>query len=1278
MSKVASLLDPVLAHPSFQVVWRFLDEAAPPSKETLTLSGLNPTAKALVVAGLAHAIARPLLVLTSDDESADRLARAATTFLAWLGDQKIAVGVLPEFDCGPYEGRSPHAEIAERRAIALWKIARGETRVLIAPVTAALGRFRDASFYRSLALELKPGDEVSLDDLAEHLEAIGYERAEPVVEVGQFSWRGGIADVFPPDTLNPIRIEFFGDQIESFRAFDPATQRSQTKVASALLLPLAENARSPKLFHDLVNVLARRSPVPRAGEPEWADEYSVPFPGWEFFTPLVVPHPKSLLALFARPVVIWDEGLARGQQISGVLQSWEAAHDEIRDIVPPRPRLEEILLTETEFEEMVGKAPQVNLRALSVARGPSFVAGEEESEARGEEKPEARSQKSEEKTESAISATDNRQPTTDYQLQTEPAPKFHGDVKAFAADLRNRLDRRENVLLVPPTNGKADRLREILDEYQIPFSMLAAPVGAPSVEKPPGPSSSIAEPAAIPLVNRQSAVADQGASHAAEPTAPTGDLTESGPSAIGKSAIGNEPSSEFRDSSSGLRRPSFVNILRGELDEGVVLPDIGLALISDADLFGEFAWSAPARRGRLSAASFISDLSDLKVGDYVVHVDHGVALYRGLRQIAVEGAARDFMLLTYQEDAKLYVPLERLDLVEKYRAGGDGARPVLDRLGGGTWARTKTRVKRALRDMAEELLRIYAERKMRAGTAFSPDTPWQNEFEGAFEFEETPDQLTALKEIKRDLESPQPMDRLLCGDVGYGKTELAMRAAFKVVQDAKQVAVLAPTTVLAFQHYNTFRQRLSAFPVRIEMLSRFRSPAENKKMAAEIEAGRVDIAIGTHRLLSKDVKFHDLGLLVVDEEQRFGVAAKEKLKTFKASVDVLTMSATPIPRTLNMSLGGLRDLSVIETPPRGRLAIQTVVAPFGPGIVQSSILEEMRRQGQVFFVHNRVDTIFKMAAWIQELVPTARIGVAHGQMSEGELEKVMLKFIRDEYDVLVSTVLIENGLDIPRANTLVVNHAERFGLADLYQLRGRVGRSNRRAYAYLLIPSEETLTPIAQRRLAALKEFSDLGAGFRLAALDLELRGAGNLLGAEQSGDLNSVGFDLYLKMLEEAVEELKGNAPKVEVRTTLNLGFDIKIPDRYITDESQRLRMYKRISSLTGQDERDVIEQELVDRYGPIPPSVENLLRYALLKSVAEAMLVQSIERKADELWLKFHHDAPVSAEKLKQFMRRHKEATLRPDGVLRFRLGPAVHPGPQDGDLPQRIQVVLQELHA
>ena len=685
-------------------------------------------------------------------------------------------------------------------------------------------------------------------------------------------------------------------------------------------------------------------------------------------------------------------------------------------------------------------------------------------------------------------------------LLTQPPPKYQGRVKELVEDLRVRMKRGESVIFVVPTSGKVDRLREILKDYEIPFDPTVAMEKDNSTTRP---SSSDHPITRLPLCSSREA----------------------------------------------------------RFAKGVAFPELKQLWLADADLFGGFDWAARGRRERSGISSFISDLSDLKVGDYVVHIDHGIGIYQGLRQLAVAGAARDFMLLTFQDEAKLYVPLERLDLVEKYRSH-EGAKPPLDRLGGASWERTKTRVKRALRDMAQELLQLYAERKMRGGVAASADTPWQREFEDAFEFEETPDQLTALADIKRDLESPEPMDRLLCGDVGYGKTELAMRAAFKLIQDGRQVAVLAPTTVLAFQHYTTFRQRLAAFPVRVEMLSRFRTAAEQKKIIADAEAGRVDILIGTHRLLSKDVRLRDLGLLIVDEEQRFGVAAKEKLKKMKSGVDVLTMSATPIPRTLHMSLGGLRDLSVIETPPRGRLAIQTTVAPFNQALIQSAIMQEMQRQGQVFFVHNRVESIFQMAALLQRLLPTARIGVAHGQMGEKELERVMLKFMRAEYDVLVATALIENGLDIPRANTIIVNHADRFGLADLYQLRGRVGRSNRRAYAFFLIGSEDTLTPIARRRLAALKEFSDLGAGFRLAALDLELRGAGNLLGAEQHGHLNAMGIDLYLKMLEQTVEELKGAPAKIEVRTSLNLGLDIKIPDPYIPDENQRLRMYKRISS--------------------------------------------------------------------------------------------------------------------
>ena len=1157
-------------------------------RQDVSLAGLTRTGKALAIAGLAHKLDHPLVVLTSSNETADELCQATATFLKWLGMRPASatVGVLPALDCAPYDGRSPHAEISERRAVSLWNIARGHTRILFVPLSAALGRFRDRSYYSSLALELKPGDELSMDDLVEHLAGVGYERGEPVREVGQFSVRGGIMDVFPPDAPWPFRIEFFGDSIESLREFDPDSQRSRQpgtgrqSPTSAQLLPLSESRRSTQLFEAISRALVERARARSKerrrrqidAEPSWAPSFSREFPGWEFYLPLAEERSETLLSLFDNPVLIRDEPTERDRQLHKILENLQSRYDEVRDVEPPPPRPGEVFLSEEESVSALEKSPAVGLKELAL-------------QAEGE-----------------------------FALSAQTSPKFHGDVKALAEDLGARLERREVVALVLPTGGKLDRMREVLTEYKLPFETLS-------------PDSTAAETAAV------------------------------------SATAANDSTRETT---------SCVFLVRGEMDSGVIFPEQRLALITDLDIFGGFAWGAPARKERTAASSFISDLSDLKAGDYVVHTDHGIGLYHGLRQLDVGGAARDFMLLTYQDDARLYVPLERLDLVEKYRGGGDGAKPHLDRLGGLTWSRTKTRVKRALRDMAEELLRVYAERKMRGGVAYSADTPWQMEFEDAFPYEETPDQITSLTDLKRDLESPQPMDRLLCGDVGYGKTELAMRAAFKVAQDGKQVALLAPTTVLAFQHYNTFRQRMAPFPIRVEMLSRFRTGAEQKKVIEDTEAGRVDIVIGTHRLLSKDVAFRDLGLLIVDEEQRFGVSAKEKLKKLSAGVDVLTMSATPIPRTLHMAVGGLRDLSVIETPPRGRLAIQTIVAPFSDGLVQSAILQEMQRGGQVYFVHNRVESIFSMAALIQRLVPTARIGVAHGQMGEKELEKVFLRFIQGEYEVLAATALIENGLDIPRANTLIVNHADRFGMADLYQLRGRVGRSNRRAYAYFLIPAEDALTPIARRRLAALKEFSDLGAGFRLAALDLELRGAGNLLGAEQSGHLNAIGIDLYLQMLEEAVQELKGVPAKPEVRTTLNLGLDIRIPEGYIPDENQRLRMYKRISSLPAPEARDELESELADRFGPVPPSVSNLLSYAQLKSVAERTLVQSVERKGDEVWVRFHEQAPIHATKLAQFVRRHRGAHLRPDGTLRFRLRVA------EQSLPAQIVNALREVRA
>ncbi|MBA2493544.1 MAG: transcription-repair coupling factor, partial [Acidobacteria bacterium] len=654
------------------------------------------------------------------------------------------------------------------------------------------------------------------------------------------------------------------------------------------------------------------------------------------------------------------------------------------------------------------------------------------------------------------------------------------------------------------------------------------------------------------------------------------------------------------------------------------------------------------QRPKTKTAAFVSDFRDLKAGDFVVHVDHGIGRFEGLQTLETGGIFREFMLLMYAENAKLFVPVERLDLVSRY-SSGEGITPTLDRLGSISWQKTKAKAKRAMRNMADELLRLYAERKLVPGFAFSADTPWQKEFEDAFPYQLTTDQAAAIEDSKMDMQTAVPMDRLVIGDVGYGKTEVAMRAAFKAVMDGKQVAILTPTTILAYQHSETFKQRFAAFPVSIELLSRFRSPKEQKEVVAKSEKGEVDILIGTHRILSNDVKLPKIGLVVVDEEQRFGVAHKEKLKQLKKKVDVLTLSATPIPRTLNMSLLGMRDMSVIETPPRDRLAINTQVVQFSEGVIKSAIELELARNGQIFFIHNRVETIEAIAAHIQKIVPNARIAIGHGQMNEKVMENIMLDFVDYKYDVLVATTIIENGIDIPRANTIIINRADNYGLSQLYQLRGRVGRSNRRAYAYLLIPSELELTPIARRRLSAIREFSDLGAGFRIAALDLELRGAGNILGGQQSGQLDALGFDLYTKMLERTIQELKGESIEDETSVSINLGVDVSIPNDYINETSQRLRTYKRISSADSEETLRRIYAEIQDRYGKMPESVENLFEYARLRKSAELMHVVSVDKTKDGFAVKLGENAKVAPEKLMDFLAANEGSLFSPSGILK-----------------------------
>jgi transcription-repair coupling factor (superfamily II helicase) len=709
-----------------------------------------------------------------------------------------------------------------------------------------------------------------------------------------------------------------------------------------------------------------------------------------------------------------------------------------------------------------------------------------------------------------------------------------------------------------------------------------------------------------------------------------------------------------------------VRLRVGALSTGFELPGPGLRVLADGDVFPEEVHFH--RRGRrLTARGFLSDFRDLKIGDLVIHQDHGIGRFEGLETLALAGLERELMVLVYQGGDKLKVPVDAFDRVQKY-ASAEGARPALDRLGSGSWDKVKKRVRRAMRDMASELLKLYAERKARPGHAFTGQSPWQREFEEAFEYEETEDQAAAIADVAADMAAEAPMDRLICGDVGYGKTEVAMRAAMRAVLDGKQVAVLAPTTILAFQHWKSFQKRFAPFPVAVDMVSRFRSPAQVKATLRALVEGKLDVLVGTHRLLSKDVVFRDLGLVVVDEEQRFGVSAKEKLKTLRTSVDCLTLSATPIPRTLQMGLAGIRDMSIIETPPKDRLAIQTSIVKFSTETIAAAIRQELLREGQVYLVHNRVESIYSLAGLVQKLVPEARLAVAHGQMPEAELEKAMLAFVEGRADVLVATTIIENGLDIPRANTLIVNRADRYGLAQLYQLRGRVGRSDRRAYAFLLVPPDTVLSEVAQKRLAAIREFSDLGAGFRIAALDLEIRGAGNLLGGEQSGHIQAVGLDLYVKLLEQTILELQGKPAPERARAVLNLHQDLRIPGDYVSDVHQRMSLYKRVSQAATEAELHALRAELRDRYGPPPPPVEGLFAYAGLRLQAEALGIVQVEASATALVVRFGPATPLRPEALVAAAGAFPGARLAPDG-MRVPRSPAGPPLPALAEVLARL---------
>ena len=1146
------------------------------------VSGLTATARALYLPLFARAAQLPVVVVVADNKSADALQlslRAACELTGAVEPDRVLR--MPAHDVLPFENMSPHPDLQEQRASVLWKIATGAASIVIVPVEAASIRVFPPEYYVNLGRVLRREEEIDIDELTTHLASVGYSSMDIVEMPGQFARRGGIFDVYSPEADRPVRVELFGDEIESLRKFEPDSQRSSSAVEEALLLPLTETPVS----EPLLSAVHQRLTGNRldAEDPELlsralnASGVTV-FPGWEFFCP-VAGADRSLFDLFPKVQVLVEEPAMVSNQLDRWWSKVEQRHERsgIGSLVTPA----DIYLSPPELLAKIAALPGLEMDQLG-----------------------------------AVDVLDDSNPLDEITFTSRPTLRFHGSIPAFLQQIKTLADQEVRMLLVAPNHGEVERLAGLLREYGQPYR-LGSRAQAPGGEQAYDESSHLAGDFRTPVIV-QSAIAS-----------------------------------------------------------GVSLPDSNLVVFGANDFSDEADVTARPvpRKAKSKTAAFVSDFRDLTVGDYVVHVEHGIARYMGLKEIEQDSIKVEFMVLEFAEQARLYVPLTRLDLIQKYRSTEAGPAPVLNRLGSQQWAKTKARVRKAMQDMADELLKLYAQRKAAHGHAFPPDNEFQREFEDAFDYNETEDQISAIADVKRDMESPLPMDRLLVGDVGYGKTEVAMRAAFKAVQDSRQVAVLTPTTVLSFQHFETFRSRFKQFPIEIEMISRFRSPKEQKSILERVEAGKVDILIGTHRLLSKDLHFHNLGLLVVDEEQRFGVRHKERLKQMRREIDVLAMSATPIPRTLHMSLVGLRDMSVIETPPKDRMAIQTVVARFDEKLIRSALELELERGGQVYFVHNRVETIYEIAARIQELVPHARVTVGHGQMGESELERVMLAFMHGEYDVLVATTIIENGLDIPLANTILISRADRHGLSELYQLRGRVGRSNRRAYSYLLIPPEQELTDIARRRLAALKEFSDLGAGFKIAALDLELRGAGNMLGGEQSGHIEAVGFEMYTSMLEHAVSELKGEELPQRATTQLNLGISLRIDEDYIEEENQRLRIYKKIAGAQDEGMLGEIRAELEDRYGELPVGVQHLLEAASVRLQCERVGVAQVDRKRDQLHVRFTGQANVDPGRLMKLVAQNakKGAQFTPQGVLRFPLR-ATEPG----EVLAELRALLESLAA
>ena len=1084
--------------------YRSICEDIPARRTPVQLVGLAHIHKALFVAGLVRSQKRRGVLLVGDEAEAARMSED----LQALG---LRVLTLPARELSLRQMESASREFEQQRLGTFSAMAEGNYDCVVACADAAMQYTLPPDILLERTLELVAGAPLPVKDLPAALSAAGYERCAQIEGPGQYAVRGGIVDIYPAACPYPVRLELWGDTVDTLGYFDLLTQRRTDPLEAVAIPPAAEI-----MYDDPVALAAAIEHTATALRGKTADEVKKnllmdvdrlrggAYPrSMDKYLPLIYPEKANLFTYMRGDLLFVSEPSKVRERVRTTL--WQLEQDETA-------LLEEGLLCRALMEYMpTWEAVLAELQSRPTVLLDAFSRG-------------------------GISLELQKM----YTVDARQLPVWSGRVELLAEDLRDLLSRRMACVVLAGSEEKAAR------------------VLAEDLQK-----------AGLPAI------------YAKNPDAPV---------------------------------KGQVLVTAGGLSAGLELPQAGLAVLTHGRAGNPVR--RPRRRSKDKGVE-IHSLSELQIGDYVVHTAHGIGVYQGVHQMNVQGVVKDYIKLEYAKGDTLYVPVTQLDLVSKYIGNKEDATVRLHRLGGQEWQKAKTRVRSAVKDIAKQLVVLYGKRMATPGFAFGPDEEWQYDFERHFEYQETEDQLRCIDEIKSDMERPVPMDRLLCGDVGFGKTEVALRAAFKCVSQSKQCALLVPTTILAFQHYNTILKRFEGFPVKVEMLSRFRTPKQQADIIRRVKSGEVDIIVGTHRLLSQDVSFRDLGLFIVDEEQRFGVAQKERIKEMTPNVDVLTLSATPIPRTLNMAMTGIRDMSVIEEAPQDRRPVQTYVLEHDNGVIADAIRRELRRDGQVYYLHNRVDNIELTAAALHARIPEARITVAHGKMGEEELSEIWRQVLEHEVDILVCTTIIETGVDIPNVNTLIIENADRYGLSQLHQLRGRVGRSSRRAYAYLTFTRGKELSDIAQKRLETMRDFTEFGAGFKIAMRDMEIRGAGNLLGAQQHGHMEAVGYDMYLKLLAEAVSEEKGEPAALAVDCLVDLPISAHIPDNYISDNAQRLEIYRRIADIrTVEDSMDVFD-ELIDRFGDPPAAVQGLVDVALLRNMAAAVGIREIKQQENALLL-------------------------------------------------------------